>query len=272
MSFTAALPLTGYAGWAFLKRTEAKQTAALAETAVVKRDEDYFRAKIGKVDSAEQLVADRRLLRVALGAFGLEGDINNKAFIQKVLESSTLKDGSLANRLADKQYQKLSAAFGFGNFSTPSTKLSDFPDKILKAWKTRQFEQAVGEQNEDMRLALNAEREMADLAAKTKTSNDAKWFAVMGNAPLRKVFEKALGLPSAFSQLDIDKQLEVLKDKAQSQLGTDQIADLSDPARMEGLLRRFLIRSEAEAYRSQFGGSAALTLMSQAVTLSRQRF
>lgn len=272
MSFIPALPLTGYAGWAFLKRTEAKQSAALASSPVVKRDEDYFRAKIGKIDSAEQLVNDRRLLRVALGAFGLEGDINNKAFIQKVLESSTLKEGTLANRLADKQYQKLSAAFGFGNFNTPSSKLSDFPDKIITAWKARQFEEAVGSQNEDLRLAMNAEREVGEIAAKSKSSNDARWFAVMGSAPLRKVFEKALGLPSGFSQLDIDKQLEVLKDKAKSQLGSDQIADLADPARMDGLLRRFLIRSEAEAYRSQFGSSAALTLMSQAVTLSRQRF
>lgn len=271
MTFTAALPLTGYAGWTFLKRSEAKQSAALAGQAVVKRDEDYFRANIGKIDSAEQLVKDRRLLTVALGAFGLEGDINNKAFIQKVLEGGTLKAGSLANKLADKQYQKLSAAFGFGDFKTPRTKLSDFPDKILTAWKERQFEVAVGEQNETFRLALNAERELGELAAKTKTSNDARWFAVLGSAPVRRVLEKALGLPSGFAQLDIDKQLEVMKSKAMTQLGTDQIADFADPTRMEGLIRRFVVRADADAYRSQFGGSAALALMSQAVSFSRQR-
>jgi Protein of unknown function (DUF1217) len=270
MSFTPALPLTGYAGWAFLKRTGAKQAAALGEQAVLKRDEDYFRAKIGQIDTAEQLVKDRRLLNVALGAFGLEGDIINKAFIQKVLEGGTLKEGSLANKLADKQYQKLSAAFGFGDFKTPRNKLSDFPEKIVAAWKTRQFEVAVGTQNADLRLALNTEREVGELAAKTKTSNDARWFAVLGSPPLRKVFEKALGLPAGFGQLDIDKQLAVMKDKAKAQLGTDQIADFDDPAKMDDLLRRFLIKSEAEAYRSQFGGSAALSLMSQAVIFSRQ--
>lgn len=271
MSYVAALPLTGYAGWAFLKRTEAKQQAALNAQPEMKRDEDYFRARIGMIDTAEQLVADRRLLKIALGAFGLEGDINSTAFIQKVLEGGTLKEGSLANKLADKQYQKLSAAFGFGDFKTPRNKLSDFPDKVLAAYKTRQFETAVGNQNADLRLALNAEREVGALAAKTNTSNDARWYAVLGSTPLRKVFEKALGLPAGFAGLDIDKQLQVLKDKSKSQLGTDQIADFDNAARMEGLLRRFLIRSEAEAYRSQFGASAALTLMSQAVVLSRQR-
>lgn len=271
MSFAPALPLTGYAGWVFLKRTAATQQAVLNAQPEAKRDDAYFRANIAKVNTAADLVADRRLLKVALGAFGLENDINSKAFIQKILEGGTLKEGSLANRLADKQYQKLSAAFGFGDFATPRSKLSDFPDKVLSAYQTRSFEVAVGVQNDDLRLAMNAEREVADLAGKSSSSNDARWFSVLGSTPLRRVFEKALGLPSAFATLDIDRQLEVLKDKAKSQLGTDQLSDFTDPVAMEKLLRRFLIRSEAEAYRNQFGASAALTLMSSAVAFSRRR-
>lgn len=88
---------------------------------------------------------------------------------------------------------------------------------------------------------------------------------------MRRVFEKALGLPSAFASLDIDRQLEVLKEKSKAQLGTDTMADFSDPVAMDKLLRRFLIRSEAETYRSQFGASAALTLMSTAVNFARNR-
>ncbi len=271
MTYTPALPLTGYAGWVFLKRTAATQQAVLNAQPEIKRDEAYFRENIGKIDTAEELVKDRRLLKVALGAFGLENDINSKAFIQKVLEGGTLKSDSLANKLADKQYQKLSAAFGFGDFATPRSKISDFPDKILAAYKTRSFEVAVGEQNDDLRLAMNAEREVASLAAKTTTSNDARWYSVLGSTPMRRVFEKALGLPTTFSALDIDRQLEIMKEKSQVQLGTDQIADFDDAATMEKLVRRFLIRSEAEAYTSQYGASAALTLMSNAVTFSRRR-
>lgn len=271
MTYTPALPLTGYAGWVFLKRTAATQQAVLNSQPEIKRDEAYFRENIGKIDTAEELVKDRRLLKVALGAFGLENDINSKAFIQKVLEGGTLQSGSLANKLADKQYQKLSAAFGFGDFKTPRNKISDFPDKILAAYKTRNFEVAVGEQNDDLRLAMNAEREVASLAAKTTTSNDARWYSVLGSTPMRRVFEKALGLPTTFSSLDIDRQLEIMKEKSQAQLGTDQIADFDDAATMEKLLRRFLIRSEAEAYTNQYGASAALTLMSNAVTFARRR-
>jgi hypothetical protein len=271
MSFAPALPFTGLAGWAFLKRTAASQQVVLNAQPEMKRDEAYFREKIGSINTAAELVADRRLLKVALGAFGLQGDINSKAFIRKVLEEGTLKEGTLANKLADKQYEKLSAAFGFGDFTIPRNKQSDFADKLLSAYKTRTFEVAVGTQNADLRLALNAERELADIARKSTSSNDAKWFSVLGSPPLRRVFEKALGLPGTLATLDIDRQLEVIKDKAKAQLGSDQLADFGTAGGMEPLLRRFLIRSEAEAFRSQFGASTALTLMSQAVMLSRAR-
>ena len=271
MNYTPAIPLGGYAGWAFLKRTMPAQTAAFAGSSGIKRDEDYFRAKIGTIDTAEQLVSDRRLLRVALGAFGLDNDINNRFFIRKVLEEGTLKTGTLANRLADKQYQKLSATFGFGDFATPSTKISTFADKILVAYQARQFEVAVGAQNPDMRLALNLQRELPVIAARSGSTETAKWFTVMGNAGLRRVFEKALGLPAGLGALDLDQQLGTFKEKARAQLGSDAIAQFSDPAAVDGLLRRFLLRSEADSFAQSGSGNSALQLMQLAVSASRNR-
>ena len=104
MTLTPILPQSGFAGWAFLKRTMVAQKATFAAAAPLKRDEDYFRAKIGAINSAEDLVKDKRLLRVALTAYGLEGDVNNTYFIKKVLSDGTLTAGALANKLADKQY------------------------------------------------------------------------------------------------------------------------------------------------------------------------
>ncbi len=272
MTYSPALPLGGYAGWAFLKRTMPTQTAAFNGSIDLKRDEDYFRAKIGQITTAAQLVNDRRLLRVTLGAFGLDTDINNKFFIRKVLEDGTLTAGALANRLADKQYQKLSSTFGFGDFAVPGTKLSDFPDRILSAYRARQFEIAVGAQNPDLRLALNVERELPAIAGKASSSENAKWFTVMGNAPMRKVFEKALGLPASLGVLDLDKQLEAFKAKAKSQLGSDAIAQFTEPTKVEALVRRFLLRSESEGFTQSGAGNAALQLMQQASANARNRF
>jgi len=201
-------------------------------------------------------------MRVALGAFGLENDVANKFFIRKVLEDGTLNTKSLANRLSDKQYAKLSNAFGFGNpGAAPRTKLSDFADKILKSYKAQEFAVAVGEQNDDMRLALNAERELPELA-KSSASDAAKWYTILGNAPLRQIFEKSFGLPSSFGAIDIDKQVETLKARTKATLGDDSIQQFSNPEKLDKLVRQFLIRSEVDASSAALSrGQVALALL-----------
>jgi hypothetical protein len=245
MSFQPVLPLSGFSGWSFLKRTMARQQVAQQAAPAQQRDEAYFRDKIGKVTTAEQLVSDKRLLRIALTAFGLEGDLNSTAFIRKVLEGGTLKEGSLANKLADKQYQKFSSAFGFGNYSVPRTKISTFPDEILSVFRARSFETAVGDQNNTYRLALNAEREVAAVAAGSSSDN-AKWYTILGNQPLREVFQTALGLPKSFASIDIDQQLSVLKSRTAAAFGAETVSQFKDPARMEALVRRYITRAEMQ--------------------------
>jgi hypothetical protein len=260
MNFAPALPFSGYGGWTFLKRTAPVQQAAFNGQPQLKRDEDYFRANIGKVNTADDLVNDRRLLRVALGAYGLDSDINNKAFIRKVLSDGTLREGTLANRLADKQYQKLSAAFGFGDFTTPRNKLSDFADKTLALYRQRSFEVAVGAQDGDLRLALNLERELPALARRSG-NEDALWFSVLGNAPLRQVFQRALGLPDSFAAIDLDRQLAVVKDRTERQFGADSVRVFADPAKLDALIQQFFARSSINSSTGTSRGAAALTLL-----------
>ncbi len=269
MTFSPALLGTGYAGWVALKRTQVPQTAAMASSAGIRRDEDYFRARIGSVKTADDLVNDRRLLRVALTAYGLEGDINAKAFIRKVLADGTLKTDALSTRLSDKQYQKFSAAFGFGDFSTPRTQLSDFADKTLALYRARSFESAVGQSNGDYRLALNAERELTALAAKSG-GEDTKWYTILGNTPMRTVLQTALGLPSSIASIDIDRQLAVFKERAQSLFGSDAVSQFASPETMGKLIKTYLLRSEVASYDSQSASSSAVMMMlSQSVSLAR---
>ena len=49
MTFSVTLPISGYAGWNFLKRTQEKQQALLSQNLVQQRDESYFREKIGTI-------------------------------------------------------------------------------------------------------------------------------------------------------------------------------------------------------------------------------
>ena len=260
MSFSPILPLSGPAGWVLLKRTMAAQTAALNATPEMARDADYFRAQIAKVTTADQLVNDRRLLKVALGAFGLDSDINNKAFLKRVLTDGTQSKTALANKLADKRYAQLSAAFGFDQ-KPPATQSADFATNLLTAYKARAFETAVGNQNEDFHLALNAQRELVPLAG-ASTSENTKWLTVLGSAPLSQVFQKALGLPSSTSALNLDQQLGLYKAKAAAVFGDSGISQFADSTKSEALIKRFLFRAQADQMISQSNStSVALTLL-----------
>lgn len=261
MSFQPVLPLGGYGGWRFLDRTLASQQDAFSRSPEIRRDTEYFRQRIGAIDSAEDLVADRRLLRVALGAFGLQDDIDNRYFVRRILEDGTTAPGALANRLADKRYLEFSRAFGFGDFPIPRTRLSSFGADIAGRFEARQFEVSVGRQDESLRLALGSRRELSELAA-GPMSERAKWFTVMGTPPLRQVFETAYGLPASFATLDLDRQLGVLQQRTRQSFGADSVSQFGDPTKLEGLARRFLLQAEARAIGPMAqAGAVALQLL-----------
>lgn len=258
MSFRPVIPSEGYQGWQVLSRTKDRQMQVFSNTAEMRRDEAYFRENIGKIDNAADLVADRRMLKVALSAFGLEGDLNNRAFIRKVLEDGTLKSDALSSRLADKRYAQFSRAFGF-DLVVPRTKISDFADKILSSYKARSFEVAVGDVSATMRLALGAQRELPEIAASTESAN-TKWYRILGSPPLRKVIEGAFGLPSNFSSVNLDQQLTTVRNKANALFGSDDPTVLSDPAKLEKMIRLFTIRDGLQTA-TVTGPQAAMQLM-----------
>lgn len=258
MSFQPVLPLSGYAGYQFLTRTMESQREAFNESAVMARDTDYFRENISKITSAQELVDDRRLLTVALGAFGLSDDINSRAFILEVLEEGTIDDDALANKLSDSRYKALSKEFSFGDLGG-LTAISGFADKIIDRYENHQFEVAVGEQNDTFRQALNVGNALNDVLSDFE-ANDSRWFAIMGSPPLRSVFQSALGIPASFASVDIDEQLVQFKKRAESYFGTSDVSDFDDPEMQEKLVRLFLVRDEISNF-SMSGASAALSLL-----------
>jgi hypothetical protein len=260
VSYIPIIPTGGNAGWAYLQRTRETQQAAFEGSAVVQRDTDYFKENIGRINSAEELVKDYRLLKVTLGAFGLGEDINSKFFVRKVLEEGTLSKDAFANKLSDKRYREMAQAFGF-DLSTPRSKVSDFPDRILSAYRERQFEVAVGEQDQSLRMVMGFDRDLGNVV-KNASSEDSMWFSIMANKPLRSVFESAFNLPTAVGTLDIDRQLEIFREKSEAFFGTSNPADFLEPENQEELTRRFLVQSDLSAGMSMLTpGAAALTLL-----------
>jgi hypothetical protein len=246
VSFVPVVPFGGVGGWNFLERTRARQEEAFQNSPVLARRTADFAERIGQVKSAEELVGDRRLLEVALGAFGLDEDIRNRFFIRKVLEEGTTAPRALANRLSDKRYLALAETFGFGDRPGGNVGRAGFAADVITRYRQRQFEAAIGQANPDMRLALGMSREIGDIADR-RLSNNAMWFTAMASPPVRAVFERALRLPSQVGALDIDRQLTLFKERAEARLGTADFRDFATAQGQERLRQAFLTPRPAPA-------------------------
>lgn len=259
--FQPVIPSAGLAGWRFLQRTYDQQFEAFTKSVELQRDTEYFRENIGSVTTAEELVSDRRLLDVALGAFGLQDDIDNRYFIRKILEEGTVGDDTLANRFSDSRYAEMSQAFGFGPKEFLKVGQPAFVDTMIDRFEATEFEVAAGNQDASLRVALYAERKLSELAVEDISEN-AKWFKIMGEAPLRQVFEKALNLPSAFAQIDIDQQLSVFKDRARSVFGTSDPSIFTDKLRVQNAITKFVVRTQVDGFGAGLSSnSIALSLL-----------
>ena len=255
MTSAISIGISGIAGWRVLERIETRQVEATAKDPVIQRATTYFRDNLTEDMTAEDLVGDYKMLQVALGAFGLEDDIANKAFIRKVLESDIGDRASLVNRLSDKRYLKLAQEFQ----SLDDTEATS--EAVTEAYVQRQFEKRVGEGNESYRLALNARNEMKDFANRT-SSDKTMWYEVLGNEALREVFQTAFGFGSAIANLSVDRQLEDFMSASERILGSSSFTEIGTDEVIDRLVTRYLALSQVQSATSSNRYSAALTLLS----------
>lgn len=137
----------------------------------------------------------------------------------------------------------------------------DQVEAVATAYLDREFESRVGLGDESLRFALNARRELARLGQADR-SDRAKWFEVLGNPPLRQVFQAAFGFGSYIGALDIDRQLTEYTNASKRILGTDSFKDISGTETTERLVKTYLARSQTDTSHATNRYSAALTLLS----------
>ena len=261
MPLAPAIPFTGLAGLRFLDRTYDRQFAVFGASPDMQRNVDYFLDKAAGVRSVDDLMGDRRLLKVVLGAFGLDDDLGKGAFVRKVLEEGTADRRAFANRLVEPAYREMSATLGFGDVGGYLF-LESVRDDIAARYRERQFELSVGESDVDLRLAMNFRREAARIAGEGGQDRTI-WLKLLGSQPLRAVVEGALGLPSSFGSIDLDKQVEELAARGERLLGTAGPSALTDPAMLDTFVERFLLNSQISsgAVSATTRGTIALTLL-----------
>ncbi|WP_282077820.1 DUF1217 domain-containing protein [Epibacterium ulvae] len=120
MTFSPIITGPGIIGYRYLTETRESQQAVLAESAEVSRLTDGFVEELNSIETADQLLANRDVLTVVLGSFGLQDDIGNFGLLKRVLESDLSDSSSLANRMPDTRYLELARAFNFVGEGGPS--------------------------------------------------------------------------------------------------------------------------------------------------------
>ncbi len=265
---TPIVPFGGYTGFRFLERTYDSQLETFVKSPTITRNVEYFLENAGVPETAEDLVQDRRLLEVVLGAFGLDEEIDKRALVRRILEEGVIDSTSFANRLNDTRYKDMAETIGFDQFGS-LLNIESRREKVVELYKVRQFERMVGDIDVDMRLALNFDRDIAEIAGQG-LSEDAGWFRVLGSEPLRTVVEGAFNLPSEFSQIDLDSQVERLKEKAREMYGGKSVEVFADAENVDDMVRRYLLNAQVkEALAAYSPGSTALTLL-QGASLGSQ--
>jgi len=254
-----AIPMSGLAGWSFLQSTYNRQLETFSDSASVKNDRAAMTDPLSTPVSLDDFMSDRRLLRVTMTAFDLGGEEWKGGFIRKVLEEAATPDSTFLERLNNPAYTKFAQTFAFeeGTLSLDADKI----EQLGENFETAAFRIAVGDVDENMRLSLNYQQKIVDIAG-TGSSNDAIAYRILGNPPVKAVMEAALNLPSDISKQPIEKQAEILRDKLRSSFGISDLSQLTDPDNVNAVIRRFHVMETVNNGPSAMTpGYAALTLL-----------
>lgn len=246
-------------GYAFLKATQERQQATFESSSDIQRNVDGMREKLSEPFTLDDLMGDRQLLSPVLESFGLGSEIDKGAFVRRIIEQGPDDPAGFAQRLNNDDFIELARVLeadsdGVIRLSAASV------DDLVQNYQDQAFQTAVGEQEPDLRLALNFETDIADLASES-ASDRSFWFKVIGNAPLMEVFTSAFILPTGFSNLDVDKQADYLQKRAEQRLGDDPRAALATSDGIDKTVKDFLLQRQIE------NGPTALTPGASALSL-----
>ncbi|SHH63935.1 DUF1217 domain-containing protein [Marivita hallyeonensis] len=260
MSFQPVVLGSGLGAWNFVKRTLAHQKNMHATTPSLTRDIAFFAKSHRDFFTADALTSHPQALRVVLGAYGLSEDTDHQFLIRKIMSDGT-GEGALATKLSDRRYRELASDIDYSQDVAWFDRNPQLASRIIDGYRDDSFEAAIGEVDENIRLALNFDRKIGDIGLGASGTATA-WFQILGTPPLRLVMEKALGLPKEFANLDIDDQHSRIRDKAKSVLGTDDVAAIASDEVRDKIIDKFILAQQVSNFGHQSSLQTALILLS----------
>lgn len=256
--FVPAIAGSGLGAWARLEQTRADDIARLTEAPAMTRVRDDAADELRTLTSLSELVENRRLLEVVLGAHGLADQVDNRALVTRVIEQGPGQDG-LAGRLGDVRWLELARTFSSGVRGLTDATIT----RILDAHARETHTALVTREQEGLGTALAARDRLEDLAA-DGASDRLVWLSVIGDDSLRRIFETTLGLPQSFWTLDVTTLERRLGEAFEARFGTSVSAAIADPDTRESILERAIALDAGTRAQTTSAGAIALSLLSAA--------
>jgi Protein of unknown function (DUF1217) len=242
---------TTLAGYAAISANLTRSLGTTAAKPQVAHESEYYLANIVNVKSIDDFLADDRLFKYAMKAFGL-GDMDYaKAFMRKVLSEGIDKTDSFANGLADSRYKEFAEAFNFVRYDKTTTIFERTRQGTVDRYVRQTLEEDAGAQNEGVRLALYFERKAPGIKSA---------YGILADAALLKVVQTALGIAAETSAMDIERQAEMISARL-------DLEELKDPEKLERFLSRFASLWEVQNPSTAAGTDIASVLFSQPLEL-----
>lgn len=228
----------------FLEGSERTST----QEAATKKAETY-QEKIQSIGTVSELLAEREVLDVVIGAFGLDPEVVTDDFLKQAFRSDLADPKSFVNQQADNRWAELVASFNFdanGNLTRETIGTIQQRGETMETvnkYLRQTLEEAEGASNEAVRLALYFQRT-------APTVTDA--YGLIADDALMAVFRTTFGYSDEFSNMDVDQQARIINDNM-------DLADLQDPEKLERFLQRYTAMYDTE---NSVASSSAATILS----------
>ena len=168
-NFVAAFDFEQYGDQATSRDAALKDTPALyvgkstvgfikPSAEYIKTETAYYLANVSKLESIDDLMADKRLLSFALSSYGLDPATEKPEIVRKMLEGGVSDPASPANKLTDKRYAGFVSAFNFMEHGEKATTFAIAQQPSVDKYMRQTLEENAGKDNEGVRLALYFER------------------------------------------------------------------------------------------------------------------
>jgi hypothetical protein len=201
----------------------------------------YFKANAAKFTSADRLMKDPRALGVVLTAFGLQDQQKYPALIKKVIAEDPNTASSVAYRTGNAAFARLGKALG--QFTKPPFASAANVSALVAAYSQNRFESSEDAVSPGIGAALHFKNTIANVTSITQLMSDPK---------LVKVAVGGANLPSNFSALDYDKQVQLMTKAV-------DLKKFSNAGYVTHFVTNFLVNNSGTTISS--GETAALSLL-----------